>query len=139
MNWYSKRATLSAVIEVAGTFRRITSAVAGMATDIGICLGRILKGKPDELWKLQVQVPLLFAFFLGGVMGAFAHELLHKHAMFISVGLFSSISALYVATLAHVNKESLYDAAFGADNLIDDLAQYRASDGSDNGIPILAL
>lgn len=116
-----------------------TTHTTGMATDIGICLGRILKGKPNELWKLQVQVPLLCAFFLGGVMGAFAHELLHKHAMFVSVGLFVSISALYVVTLAHVNKESLYDAAFGRDQLIDDPTPYRASEASDGDVPIFAL
>ena len=87
-----------------------------MATDIGICLGRIVKGKPDELWKLQVQIPLLLSFFVGGVVGALAHEVLGKHAMFISVGLFASIGILFIVTLAYTNEESFYEAAFGEDD-----------------------
>lgn len=91
-----------------------------MATDIGICLGRILKGKQNEVWKLQVQVPLLCSFFAGGVVGALAHKELGKHTMFICAGLSASISAMYVVTLAYVRQESLYAAAFGKDDELYD-------------------
>ncbi len=87
-----------------------------MATDIGICLGRIVKGKPNEVWKLQVQLPLLCSFFAGGVAGALAHKELGKHTMFICAGLSASITVLYVLTLAYIRKENLYAAAFGRDD-----------------------
>jgi len=87
-----------------------------MATDIGICLGRIVKGKPNEVWKLQVQLPLLSSFFAGGVTGALAHKELGKHTMFICAGMSASITVLYVLTLAYIRQESLYVAAFGKDD-----------------------
>lgn len=91
-----------------------------MATDIGICLGRIVKGKPNEVWKLQVQLPLLCSFFAGGVAGALAHKELGKYTMFICAGLSASIAVLYVVTLAYIRQESLYTAAFGKDDDIFD-------------------
>lgn len=90
-----------------------TTHTTGMATDIGICFGRILKGKPNELWKLQVQLPLLIAFFVGGVMGSLAHAAYGKHAMFISVALFGSIGLLYAATVAYYRNEHITDALCG--------------------------
>jgi uncharacterized membrane protein YoaK (UPF0700 family) len=84
-----------------------------MATDIGICLGRMLKGKSNELWKLQVQVPLLMAFFLGGVLGCFAHAEYKKHAMFFCVGMFGGIGLLYVWVIAFVRKETYWTALMG--------------------------
>lgn len=86
-----------------------------MATDIGICFGRILKGKPNELWKLQVQIPLLVSFFLGGVFGSYAHAMYGKHAMFLCVALFASIGALYVCTVAHFKNESICSALLEAE------------------------
>lgn len=86
-----------------------------MATDIGICLGRILKGKQNEVWKLQVQIPLLTAFFLGGVCGSIAHKHHSKHAMFIPAFIFGGIGIMYVLVIAYVRKESLWDALIGDD------------------------
>lgn len=99
-----------------------TTHTTGMATDIGICLGRIWKGKPNEVWKLQVQLPLLCSFFAGGVVGAIAHKELGKHTMFICSGLSASIGVLYVVTLAYIRQESLYTAAFGKDDDVYELS-----------------
>lgn len=93
-----------------------TTHTTGMATDIGICLGRIAKGKPNEVWKLQVQMPLLCSFFAGGIVGALAHKELGKHTMFICAGMSASITVLYVVTLAYLRQESFYAAAFGRDD-----------------------
>lgn len=73
----------------------------------------MLKGKPNELWKLQVQLPLLVAFFVGGVMGAWAHAKYGIYAMFISVALFGTIGLLYAATVAYYRKEHMADALCG--------------------------
>lgn len=87
-----------------------------MATDIGICFGRILKGKPNELWKLQVQIPLLASFFFGGIVGSLAHSAYGKHAMFICVALFGSIGALYAGTVAYFRKEHIISSLCGVEN-----------------------
>lgn len=92
-----------------------TTHTTGMATDIGICLGRIAKGKPNELWKLQVQIPLLLSFFVGGVAGCAAYAYLRKHAMFVCVGLFGGIGLLYIAVIAHFKEETYWDAMFGSE------------------------
>ena len=76
-----------------------------------------MKGKPNELWKLKVQVPLLCGFFIGGVCGCIAHARVGKHAMFFSVGIFGVIWMLYVLVVAHARQEGLYMALFnGEDN-----------------------
>lgn len=87
-----------------------------MATDIGICLGRILKGKENEVWILQVQVPLLCSFFVGGVVGALSHKTWGKHSIFICAGMYATISILYIVTLSYTKHESLYASAFGMDD-----------------------
>jgi hypothetical protein len=87
-----------------------------MATDIGICLGRILKGKPNEAWKLKLQLPLLASFFAGGVCGCLAHDRYAEYAMFIPVVIFGGIGAAYVAVIAHARQESLYSALWGGDD-----------------------
>lgn len=88
-----------------------------MATDIGISLGRIAKGKSDEWWKIQMQAPLLIAFFSGGLCGTWAHRDLGKKTMFIPVFMFGSIGLLYVWVVAHARGESLYAAlCTGEDN-----------------------
>jgi hypothetical protein len=62
---------------------------------------------------LQVQMPLLVAFFLGGVLGCFAHAEYEKHAMFFCVGIFGGIGLLYVGVIAFVRKETYWTALVG--------------------------
>ena len=103
-----------------------------MATDIGICLGRIYKGRSKEWWKLQVQLPLLVSFFIGGVVGAWTHDAFHKFTLFINVALFGSIGILYVLVVAYDRNESFYDAMFGYDDLPEHSSGGRSA-GSEGG------
>lgn len=74
-----------------------TTHVTGILTDVGIILGATLRnilkrnGKKrikSNLWKLQILVPLYFAFFIGGIIGGVATFYTQSsHVLFIPAGL----------------------------------------------------
>lgn len=83
-----------------------------MVTDIGICLGRMMKGKQNELWKLQVQIPMLISFFVGAILGVNAYLTFGKYAIIINLLLFSGTGLLYVLFLSIDKKETLIELIF---------------------------
>jgi uncharacterized membrane protein YoaK (UPF0700 family) len=78
-----------------------TTHMTGTATDIGIVLGRVLKGHWEDVWKLQLMVPMLLSFFLGGLLAAvsFEQQRQRQHILLVNVGLFGGTALLYAAYL----------------------------------------
>lgn len=79
-----------------------TTHMTGTVTDIGIVLGRICKGHWEDLWKLQLMVPMLLSFFLGGLLAAVLFEKLGgaKHYILLcNVVLFGGTGLVYTGYL----------------------------------------
>eukprot|EP00603_Paraphysomonas_imperforata_P001079 CAMPEP_0114412242 /NCGR_PEP_ID=MMETSP0103-20121206/220_1 /TAXON_ID=37642 ORGANISM="Paraphysomonas imperforata, Strain PA2" /NCGR_SAMPLE_ID=MMETSP0103 /ASSEMBLY_ACC=CAM_ASM_000201 /LENGTH=292 /DNA_ID=CAMNT_0001580243 /DNA_START=228 /DNA_END=1107 /DNA_ORIENTATION=+ len=78
-----------------------TTHMTGTATDIGIVLGRVLKGRYEDIWKLKLMVPMFISFFLGGLLAAVAfHEFSHN-ILVVNIALFGGTGLLYVIYLLH--------------------------------------
>jgi hypothetical protein len=91
--------------------------MTGTATDIGIVLGRIIRGRHDETWRLAVLCPLLLAFFLGGVAGGSAYVTMGRHAVILTLVMFGGTGVLYSAYVANKKKVSLWNAMFMTQDL----------------------
>lgn len=72
-----------------------TTHMTGASTDIGLTLGRLCKGDYAEVWKLQLLVPLLISFLVGGVASVPAFKSLGKDALLVNVVVFFSIGLCY--------------------------------------------
>ena len=78
-----------------------TTHMTGTATDIGIVIGRILKGHYEDVWKLKLMVPMMLSFFLGGLLAGVAYDHLAEqhHILLINVGIFGGTGLLYLIYL----------------------------------------
>lgn len=77
-----------------------TTHMTGMTTDVGIILGKLVKGERKDLWKLAMFVPMMLGFLIGGTMGAKAVTDLGVYALFMNVVLFAGTGLLYVFYLS---------------------------------------
>jgi uncharacterized membrane protein YoaK (UPF0700 family) len=90
-----------------------TTHLTGTATDIGVVIGHILTKRRGDLWKLYVLLPMLFAFFIGGLLGAEAfYSIGHGYALFLNLIIFGGTGILYVLYLAFFRHLSIVQAIF---------------------------
>ena len=81
-----------------------TTHVTGMLTDIGMVLGHIIRSDvlrideqaTSDRWKLQVLIPQILSFFLGGLLGTLAQEDMGADAAFVGAGTMAALGILYV-------------------------------------------
>jgi uncharacterized membrane protein YoaK (UPF0700 family) len=74
-----------------------TTHVTGMATDIGLLLGRRIRGDRVETWKFGLLVLLFAAFALAGAAGWRASAVLGGPALLIPAGLLVATGLVYRA------------------------------------------
>ncbi|MDO8954979.1 MAG: YoaK family protein [Gammaproteobacteria bacterium] len=61
-----------------------TTHMTGVLTDLGIQLGRLLKGEHAETWKITFFSSLALSFILGSVLGLIVFSYVNTQAMWIS-------------------------------------------------------
>lgn len=64
-------------------------------TDIGLAIGRIIKGDHKELWKLKVLVPIVLGFLMGSFASISTYARFKKLSLMINVLIFFTIGMLY--------------------------------------------
>jgi hypothetical protein len=80
-----------------------TTHVTGTFTDIGVILGRLARGKKEELWKLKILCPLAAGFLLGGILAGCSYRRLGKYSLIASAVFFFFIFVLYVLYMYQVS------------------------------------
>jgi uncharacterized membrane protein YoaK (UPF0700 family) len=91
-----------------------TSHVTGSLTDIGLTIGRALKGKTDQIWKLGILIPLVLTFLFGGLMAGWIYEHLGKLSLIVSAILYGFTAILYAFYFTRISNISYFSVFFGA-------------------------
>jgi uncharacterized membrane protein YoaK (UPF0700 family) len=73
-----------------------TTHVSGILTDIGIILGKILRGYTNDAWKLIPFTTLLTSFFLGGLAAGAWYPTWGRNSMYFSAAFFAFITVVYI-------------------------------------------
>jgi len=76
-----------------------TTHVSGIFTDLGICIGHLLRGLPVDMRRVRLYAFLLGSFFGGSVAGAFGFAYLGYDTLYIPATLTGAVGlsyALYV-------------------------------------------
>eukprot|EP00668_Euglena_longa_P003258 GGOE01003813.1.p1 GENE.GGOE01003813.1~~GGOE01003813.1.p1 ORF type:complete len:635 (+),score=100.64 GGOE01003813.1:27-1931(+) len=75
-----------------------TTHVTGAATDIGIVLGHLLqpKGRVGDLWKLNYLLPLVVAFFMGGILASKLYREMQYGAMLVPSGIMLMLGSIHI-------------------------------------------
>eukprot|EP01031_Cornospumella_fuschlensis_P031957 gene31957-38640_t len=90
-----------------------TTHMTGTATDIGLAIGKIILGDYTDSWKLLVLVPLLIAYFIGGLISVYAHRRLGHLTLMINVVVFFVIGMVYSIVVGQKLNIPLWKAMFG--------------------------
>jgi uncharacterized membrane protein YoaK (UPF0700 family) len=97
-----------------------TTHVTGTATDVGLVLGRMIRGNKKEFWKLQVLLPIYTAFLFGGVASVPAFKRLGKFALVINAVVFFSIGLAYSIVVGQQMHIPVWKAFFGAYSIVEE-------------------
>ncbi|MDF2530376.1 MAG: putative transrane protein [Gammaproteobacteria bacterium] len=62
-----------------------TTHMTGVLTDLGIQLGRMIKGEPVETWKITLFSSLAVSFIVGSIIGLLLFSVFKTQAMWVSV------------------------------------------------------
>ena len=95
-----------------------TTHMTGMATDVGIVLGKLAEGNYKDAWKLKLFLPLMGGYFLGGVLGALAARLYGEVALVFNVFLFGGTGLLYTMYLAMKRHVGFFKALLSPQDLL---------------------
>lgn len=71
-----------------------TTHITGTFTDIGVYIGKYLKGDKSEVWKLEFCFATLIGFFLGGFFSIKLYVIV-KENIFILIGVFYIILGIF--------------------------------------------
>ena len=83
---------------LAATYGRLivrTTHMTGIATDIGVLLGRFARGRPAERWKLGLLSALLASFTAGGLAGWLMESRLGPDALLVPAGILLTLGLAY--------------------------------------------
>ena len=72
-----------------------TTHVTGVITDLGVLLGRWVRHKKVDTWQFALLVLTLFAFLVGGLLGAVMTKLFAGNALWFASALTASIGGVY--------------------------------------------
>ncbi|KAJ3340434.1 hypothetical protein HDU93_007041 [Gonapodya sp. JEL0774] len=75
-----------------------TTHVTGTLTDIGNILGQAIRGEKNNMWKLKILIPLLFGYFLGGIIGRAFYLFLNENALLIPTGVTGTVAVYYLSS-----------------------------------------
>lgn len=91
-----------------------TTHLTGSVTDIGLVLGRIISGNNEDLWKLQVLLPITVSFFGGGFVSVYIVERMGKLSLLINVLTFFTVGLVYSIFVSYRLDISLLSAYLGS-------------------------
>jgi uncharacterized membrane protein YoaK (UPF0700 family) len=74
-----------------------TTHVTGVVTDLGVLLGRWMRHRKVDTWQFTLLVLTIFAFLLGGLLGAIMTRFFAGDALWFASGVTASIGAIYFA------------------------------------------
>jgi uncharacterized membrane protein YoaK (UPF0700 family) len=94
------------VTKYSGGIIRTTHPTGGFC-DIGSILGRLVTGHTADLWQLQILIPLVLCFILGGILGTGLHHWLGRDALFANVGFIFLVSGWYLFYLKNISRTEL--------------------------------
>lgn len=77
-----------------------TTHFTGYITDAGFTLGRVLKGRREDLWKLRFCLVSILNFILGGLLASMLFIALKVNVLYLA-GLFYILAGLYYAFFLH--------------------------------------
>ena len=72
-----------------------TTHVTGIFTDLGIMLGKFIRGEPFDKRKLQLFMLIIIGFISGGTIGALLYEKYHFMALLLPASICLIIAAVY--------------------------------------------
>jgi uncharacterized membrane protein YoaK (UPF0700 family) len=72
-----------------------TTHVTGVITDLGVLLGRWLRHKKVDTWQFALLVLTIFAFLVGGLLGAVMTRFFAGDALWFASGVTASIGGIY--------------------------------------------
>jgi uncharacterized membrane protein YoaK (UPF0700 family) len=104
-----------------------TTHMSGIITDIGIELGKILRGNYMTSWKLIPFISLLVMFFLGSLLAGGTYPYWGRSAMFFSAAFFTVMTIVYALYMYFFLLSDLYKLFFGH----DESHHVQNTDGSD--------
>jgi uncharacterized membrane protein YoaK (UPF0700 family) len=100
-----------------------TTHVTGLLTDIGLILGRWLRGRKDEstadLWKLRLLVPIFLGFVSGSAFGALLFLYERKWVILWVVGFLFILGLTWVQYRAKVSFLLAHEGYSGSFGLIE--------------------
>jgi uncharacterized membrane protein YoaK (UPF0700 family) len=74
-----------------------TTHVTGVVTDLGVLLGCWMRHRKVDTWQFTLLVLTIFAFLLGGLLGAIMTRFFAGDALWFASGVTASIGAIYFA------------------------------------------
>jgi len=94
-----------------------TTHMTGMATDVGIVLGKVAKGQYKDAWKLKLFIPMMIGFFCGGLLGAKAVRDHGPSALLLNVAIFGGTGLLYALYVSTYHRISFMQALLSSQDL----------------------
>jgi uncharacterized membrane protein YoaK (UPF0700 family) len=94
------------VTKYSGGVIRTTHPTGGFC-DIGSIFGRMVTGNTTDLWQLQILIPLVLCFILGGVVGTGLHVWIGRDALLVNVGFIFVVSGWYLFYLKTISRTEL--------------------------------
>lgn len=90
-----------------------TSHITGAVTDIGLLLGRMLRGRRENMWRLGLLVPTTLCFFIGAALGSEAHKSLGRASLIVNCVLYGFTAVLYTISFTRRFGVSKWTVLFG--------------------------
>mmetsp|Transcript_7827 Transcript_7827/g.19176 ORF Transcript_7827/g.19176 Transcript_7827/m.19176 type:complete len:361 (-) Transcript_7827:168-1250(-) len=107
----------------------IRCTLTGAATDIGICIGQIIRGNYSKVGKGSVLALIVTCFWIGGLIAYHAVRALESYTLFINAGIFYSVGILNIVYLVTQLNLSFTEALIGNWDWRDVLNKIQPSGG----------
>jgi uncharacterized membrane protein YoaK (UPF0700 family) len=89
-----------------------TTHVTGSLTDIGLTIGRALRGRREQVWKLGILIPMTISFFIGSLLGSVCLNVLQHSSVIVNIVLFGTTALLYSIYFSKYFKVKFWEAVF---------------------------
>ena len=105
-----------------------TTHMTGIVTDLGLYVGHALRGQPVDRVRARLHVLLLLGFFVGGMGGKFAFDVVGYQAMIVPALVTGLAGAGYIAYVQRQRRLHRTDHAMSVATPASDLARPPARD-----------
>lgn len=109
----------------------IRCTLTGASTDIGLCIGQIIRGNYSKVGKGSVLGLIVTCFWIGGLIAYHAVRALEAYTLFINAGIFYSVGVLNIVYLVTQLNLSFTEALTGNWDWKDVLNKIHPSGGKE--------